>query len=146
VPVVDRRDGQGVGVGDRHAGTLRAASAALASAPTSREIDVPATAWTTFISVELTLCVLLWANEGQEELLAEYEDRALQLVVVHGGQVLSRMRSVAAPASPAEVQVLRFPGEVAFQAFMDDPSRLELSELRDRAVARTEVIPVETIS
>jgi len=92
------------------------------------------------------LCVLLWAHDGQEDLFAEYEDAALKIAVAHGGQVVSRLRRIDSPESPFEVQILRFPSQVTFQTFMDDPLRLAMSEQRDRAVAKTEVIRVDEIS
>jgi uncharacterized protein (DUF1330 family) len=94
---------------------------------------------------EITLCVLLWAHEGQEDSLAEYESHALARVVAHGGQVLYRVRRVGASGPADEVQLLRFPDAHAYQAFLDDPSRLALRDVRDRAVARTELVPVQSV-
>ena len=94
----------------------------------------------------ITLCVLLWVKVGKEELFIKYEDRALQIASTHGGLTLSRLRRRDNSESPYEIHVIQFPNRVAFQAFMDDPSRLALTDRREEAITRTEVIEVEQIS
>lgn len=86
--------------------------------------------------------MLLWVKAGQEELFAEYEDRALEIASGHGVVILSRVRGNEPSEMPYEVQVLQFPSRVEFQAFMDDPSRLNLTYMRNEAIAKTEVIDV----
>ena len=54
--------------------------------------------------VELTLCVLLWAREGQAAALVEYEDQVLQLISEHGGTVLQRARTTGTDGDPLEIQ------------------------------------------
>ena len=91
----------------------------------------------------VVLCVLLWAAPGQQQALVEYEDRVLRLLTAHRARVLSRIRAVE--GQPDEVQLLEFPSEDALTAFMEDPTRVALAGLRDRAVARTEVLRVELV-
>jgi hypothetical protein len=43
------------------------------------------------------------------------------------------------------VHLLEFPSEVALDAYMTDPERLALSQLRERAIARTALIRVEVV-
>lgn len=93
----------------------------------------------------LQLCVLLWAHEGEERSLTEYEDTVLALVPKHGGEVVSRVRRVDDGDGPLEVQIIALPGEAALNAYMNDPERLALADAHHRAVMRTEVIPVEAL-
>jgi uncharacterized protein (DUF1330 family) len=92
---------------------------------------------------DLLLCVMLWARPGQEQALSDYEDRVLELLPRHGAQVLSRVRSLE--GGPCEVQLLRFPSEQSLADYMADPVRDHASEQRERAIARTEVLPVEQV-
>lgn len=91
----------------------------------------------------LTLCVLLWAAAGQEEALAEYEDRVLDLLEAHGGRLLTRVQALE--GGPTEVHVLELPSEQALSEFTADPARRALSTLRDRAIERTQVIRVRVV-
>ncbi|GAB3616741.1 hypothetical protein GCM10027416_12980 [Okibacterium endophyticum] len=93
----------------------------------------------------LKLCVLLWASEGQERALTEYENSVLALVPKHGGDVVSRVRRVDNGVGPREVQVIHLPDESALRAYMDDPERLALAEVHRQAVATTQLLNVETI-
>jgi uncharacterized protein (DUF1330 family) len=96
--------------------------------------------------VSLTLCVLLTANPGNESLLVDYEDQVLQLLDSHGARVVQRLRTVEGPAdAPFEVHVLEFPSQAALDAYLEDPARLALSELRDRAIAATQLLSVEVV-
>jgi uncharacterized protein (DUF1330 family) len=94
-------------------------------------------------AMSLTLCVLLWARPGAEDALTAYEDEVLALIWQHGGRVLQRARSSGADGQPLEIQLLELPSAQALDAYMTDGRRTGLADERDRAVARTEVIPVE---
>lgn len=95
----------------------------------------------------ITLCVLLWPTEGNADLLSEYEDDVLALVPVHGGRVLSRVRALPGQDAtlPTEVQVIEMPDDDALTAYLADPARVALAEVRDRAVARTDVLRVAAV-
>jgi uncharacterized protein (DUF1330 family) len=95
--------------------------------------------------MSVTLCVLLWAQPGAGDALIAYEDRVLNLVSGHGGRVLQRARSNGADGRPLEIQLLEFPSTAALDDYMTDGRRLSLSDERDRAIARTQVIGVELI-
>jgi hypothetical protein len=95
--------------------------------------------------MSLTLCVLLWAQPGAGDVLIAYEDQVLDLVSGHGGRVLQRARSNGADGQPLEIQLLEFPSTEALNHYMTDGRRLSLSDDRDRAVARTQVMDVELI-
>jgi hypothetical protein len=114
-----------------------------------------------------TLCVLLWAQPGEQAALTAYEDRVLRLVPDHGGRVVHRARNSGvhrarnsgvqraqvsgvqrgrgrgADGQPAEIQFLDFPSQAALDAYMADPRRTALAADRDRVIARTEIIDVE---
>jgi uncharacterized protein (DUF1330 family) len=96
--------------------------------------------------MSLTLCVLLWARPGAADALAAYEDQVLDLVPEHGGRVLQRARGSGAAGQPLEIQLLEFPSAAALDEYMADGRRTALAGIRDRAIARTQVINVELIS
>jgi uncharacterized protein (DUF1330 family) len=91
------------------------------------------------------LCVLLWASAGQEEALSRYEDTVLALIPKHGGRVVSRVRRVGDGTGPCEVQVIHMPSDAAVRAYMQDPERLALADIHREAVARTELLNIQTI-
>jgi uncharacterized protein (DUF1330 family) len=86
---------------------------------------------------------MLWSKPGQAELLADYEDRVLERLGDHGAKALTRVRSLA--GGPTEVQVLEFPSDSALDAFINDPQRVALAGMRDRAIERTEIVRVRPI-
>jgi uncharacterized protein (DUF1330 family) len=95
----------------------------------------------------LTLCVLLWSVDGQEGHLSAYEDEVLALVPEYGGTVLSRVRRTSgATEQPYEVQVIELPDQDALDGYLADPRRSTLAGIRDQAIARTEIIPVTTVT
>jgi uncharacterized protein (DUF1330 family) len=94
----------------------------------------------------VTLFVQLWAVPGNEHLLVEYEDQVLERLPAHGARVLQRVRATDAPNGPFEAHILEFPSEGALDGYMADPERVALSELRDRAIARTEVLRVDVVA
>ena len=92
------------------------------------------------------MCVLLWARPAKEHELRIYEDRVLALLPDHGGRVLQRVRPVGGSDEPTEVQLLQFPDEGALDGFMADDRRTALTEERDEAIERTEVLRVNVVS
>jgi uncharacterized protein (DUF1330 family) len=94
----------------------------------------------------LTLCVLLTAVPGNERALVEYEDQVLVLLARHGARLLQRVRNVDAATAPYEVHIMEFPSEAAFGKYMDDPARLALADLRDLAIASTQLLRVEDVT
>jgi hypothetical protein len=91
---------------------------------------------------EIRLCCLLWARPGEAAALSEYEDRVLALLPRHGGEVVQRAVGDGDDGRPHEVQIYRFPGRSALDAYLADPDRAALAHERDRAIARTELFPV----
>jgi uncharacterized protein (DUF1330 family) len=61
----------------------------------------------------------------------------------HSAKALTRVRSLA--GGPTEVQVLEFPSDSALEAFINDPQRVALAGMRERAIERTEIVRVRPI-
>ncbi len=93
--------------------------------------------------MKLTFYVLLWSHPGMDEALVAYEDAVLALVNEHDGQVLTRARSDGADGRPLEIQLFEWASQTAMDAYMSDPRRTALAADRDRAIARTEIVPVQ---
>ncbi|WP_418276770.1 DUF1330 domain-containing protein [Isoptericola jiangsuensis] len=100
----------------------------------------------------ITLCVLLWAADGDGGTLADYESQVLALVPRHGGRVLHRVTNVAhtddsahGGVQPTEVQLIEMPDEESLAAFMADPDRAARHDVRERAVVRTEILRVRPV-
>lgn len=89
--------------------------------------------------------VLLWSRPGMEEALVAYEDSVLAWVSEHDGTILQRARSDGAEGRPLEIQLFEGPSQSALDSFMADPRRTALAGDRDRAIARTEIVPVQFI-
>ena len=71
-----------------------------------------------------------------------YESKALSLFRRHGGEILTAFVPETGPAGapgPDEIQVLRIPDRRRFEAFLSDPERAALAEMRDASVGKTEV-------
>lgn len=96
--------------------------------------------------MSLTLCVLLTAVPGRERDLVDYEDRVLTLLPRHGGRLLQRVRRREGDGGPYEVHVIEFPSQSALDGYLADPDRVALGALRDAAIARTELVPVEVVT
>jgi uncharacterized protein (DUF1330 family) len=93
----------------------------------------------------VTFCVLLWARPGAADALVAYEDAVLPLVAAHGGRVRERVRTDGTDDAPLEVHVIEFPSDDAFDAYMHDPQRQALSDMREQAIERTAVYRVDRI-
>jgi len=87
--------------------------------------------------------VFLWPHPGMEQALVTYEDAVLALVGEHDGEVLHRARTDGADGMPLEIQLFEWASQEAMDGYMADPRRTSLSAERDRAIARTEIVPVE---
>jgi uncharacterized protein (DUF1330 family) len=93
----------------------------------------------------LTLAVLLWPHPGQDDAVCAYEDKVLALLPDYGGRVVSRVRRRPAEEGPFEVQIIDLPDEAALEGYLADPRRARLADVRDRAIARTDVIRVNHV-
>ena len=91
-----------------------------------------------------TMYVFLWAHPGMEQALSDYEDAVLRLVTEHGGSVVHRAWTDGAEGRPLEIQLFEWASAAAMDRYMADPRRTALSDDRERAIARTEIVPVYT--
>ena len=94
----------------------------------------------------LTLCVLLSGMPGNEQLLVEYEDRVLDRLATYGARIVQRVRATDPKSAPFEVHILEFPSEDALSRYMEDPLRRSLSDLRERAIAHTDILRVDIVT
>ena len=101
--------------------------------------------------MSVVLCVRLWANPGEERALVTYEDAVLALLPEHGARVVARVRAEqgdggsAEDSQPFETQIIELPDQAALDAYLADPRRAAASDLRDVAIARTEIQPVQLV-
>ena len=86
------------------------------------------------------MCVLLWANTGQRDALARYEETVLALLPEHGGRVIRRVPTVPGDGEPDEIQFLEFGCTGDIDSFMADARRTVLERERSAAISRTEVL------
>jgi uncharacterized protein (DUF1330 family) len=94
----------------------------------------------------VTLCVTLTAKPGNAGSLVEYEDRVLALLPEHGARLVQRVRALDATSDPLEIQVVEFPSEEALEHYLQDPARVALSDLRERAIASTTLLRVTVVA
>ena len=92
--------------------------------------------------MDVTLCVLLWARDGRDVELRQYEDQVLALLTDHDGQVIHRAH-VIGDDGPSEVQILRLGSDDALAAYLSDPRRTALAGQRDAAIERTDVLRIQ---
>jgi uncharacterized protein (DUF1330 family) len=95
--------------------------------------------------VKLTFYVFLWSHPGMDDALIAYEDSVLALVGEHGGTVLQRARSDGAEGRPLEIQLYEWASQDEVDSYMSDPRRTALAVDRARAVARTEIVPIQLV-
>ena len=93
----------------------------------------------------VTLLVQLWPHAGCEQLLVHYEDQVLLRLAPHGARLVQRVRAEAPTDAPFETHIIEFPTEDALDEYMADPERAALADLRERAIARTEVARVQVV-
>jgi hypothetical protein len=98
--------------------------------------------------MSVVLCVTLWANPGHEDELVDYEDTVLALLPEHRSRLVARVRADVpegdgqadgAPGHPFETQIIELADDDALESYMRDPRRVAASDVRDRAIARTQI-------
>lgn len=88
------------------------------------------------------MCVLLWAQPGQEAALTQYEDDVLTLLSDHGGRVRLRLLTGRREGYPDEVQFLEFASQAGVDAYVQDPRRTALAAVRTATIAHTNIVPL----
>jgi hypothetical protein len=94
-------------------------------------------------AVKQTFYVFLWSRPGMDAALVAYEDAVLALVDEHDGHVVHRARTDGTRGMPLEIQLFEWASREAMDRYMADPRRTALSGERERAIARTEIVPVQ---
>jgi uncharacterized protein (DUF1330 family) len=92
------------------------------------------------------LVVHLTYVAGREAEGAEYERTVLAYWREHGGEVIAAFRpAVWADGTRAadEIQLLAIPSRAQMDAYLADPRRVALAAVRDRSVAKTELVMSE---
>lgn len=92
-----------------------------------------------------SLCCQLWAVPGLEQELHDYEDTVLPFFDDHGIVLNERVIGSGLDGNPVEVHVYTIPSKDALDAYVEDPRRTELSDVRDRVIARTAIFPVNRV-
>lgn len=90
-----------------------------------------------------TFYVFLWPHPGMEHALIAYEDAVLTLVNEHDGRVVHRAQADGAGGRPLEIQLFEWASQEAMDSYMSDPRRIALAADREKAIARTEIVPVQ---
>jgi hypothetical protein len=89
---------------------------------------------------------LIFLYEGQQTAFHAFEDHVLPLLQRHNGQLLYRVRpdpgSVieTAVAYPYEIHLVSFPARADFEAYRDDPERMQYVPLKDKSVRKVMLI------
>jgi hypothetical protein len=94
------------------------------------------------------LVVHLTYVTGHEAEGAEYERTVLAYWREHGGEVIAAFRPAAwadGTRAADETQLLRIPTRAQMDAYLADERRVALSAVRDRSVAKTELVMSEVI-
>ena len=104
--------------------------------------------------MSVVLCVTLWPNAGEEMALAAYEDAVLALLPDYGGRVVARVRALddreasgeaEGAARPFETQIIEFSTDAGMDSYLADPRRTAAADVRDRAIARTDIQRVSLV-
>ena len=94
------------------------------------------------------LIVHLTYVAGSEAEGAEYERTVLAYWREHGGEVIGAFRPAAwadGARAADEIQLLRIPSRAQMDAYLADARRVALAAVRDRSVAKTELVISEEI-
>jgi len=81
---------------------------------------------------------LIYINEGQEAAFHEFEDLAIPLIAVYGGELLLRTRGgekiAGTMEQPYEIHLVSFPSQEHFNRFKLDDSRKAFLHLKEESV------------
>src|SRR5215210_2473931 len=94
------------------------------------------------------LVVHLTYIDGNQVEGAEYERTVLAYWREHGGEVMGALRPAAwadGTRAADEIQLLRIPSRAQMDAYLADARRVALAAVRDRSVAKTELVISEEI-
>jgi len=85
---------------------------------------------------------------GHEHEGAEYERTVLSYWREHGGEVIAAFQPAAwadGTRAADEVQLLRIPSRAQLDAYLADERRAELAQVRERSIAKTDLVMSEEL-
>ena len=94
---------------------------------------------------------IVFVREGQEEAFHAFEDKVLPLLERHNGVLLYRVRppkpSVIATefGYPYEIHIVTFPAMAHFEAYRDDPDRIQHMSLKEQSIEQVMLIRGERL-
>jgi uncharacterized protein (DUF1330 family) len=91
----------------------------------------------------IVLVASLFIHPGREVEFRQFETEAARIMQKYGGRIERVIRpttSGQSDSSPHEIHLVSFPSVERFEAYRRDAALATLAPLRQRAVARTEVI------
>ncbi|MBD2756787.1 DUF1330 domain-containing protein [Spirosoma validum] len=89
---------------------------------------------------------ILFVKPGREDVFHSFEDQVLPLLQQHHGELIYRVRppksSVVATTfgNPYEIHLVSFRSREDFEAYRDDPQRLQYVPLKDQSIERVMLI------
>ncbi|GAB3223242.1 DUF1330 domain-containing protein [Spirosoma arcticum] len=89
---------------------------------------------------------ILFVKAGQETVFHSFEDHVLPLLQRYRGELIYRVRPpkpsvvVTTLGYPYELHVVTFPTKSDFQAYRDDPQRMQYLPLKDESISRVLLI------
>lgn len=89
---------------------------------------------------------LVFVKPGQETVFQQFEDRVLPLLAHFNGKLIYRVRPAESAVitttlgHPYELHLVTFPTRTDFEAYRDDPQRLQFLELKNQSIERVILI------
>lgn len=93
----------------------------------------------------MTLIVHLWVKEGHWTEFEVFESKAAAVMERHGGRIEQVFRQKDSTNGPDEIHIVRFENAEGFEAYRTDAELRALSELRAKAIQKTEVWAVDEL-
>ncbi|KAA5544233.1 DUF1330 domain-containing protein [Adhaeribacter rhizoryzae] len=85
--------------------------------------------------------LLVYLREGQDPIYQAYENKVLPLLPKYNGRLELRLKSnKTAPNQPDEIHVASFPSVADFEAYRDDPERLNSAGMFQDSVAEAVLV------
>lgn len=89
---------------------------------------------------------LVFVKPGQESVFQTFEDQVLPLLNRFKGELVYRVRPAESAVItttlgyPYEIHLVTFPAKEDFEAYRDDPQRLQFLDLKNQSIARVLLI------
>jgi uncharacterized protein (DUF1330 family) len=95
---------------------------------------------------KISLTVLLFVKEGEEETFDEYESAVLPLMANHKGKLLYRLRPDRksylneSADYPYEIHLIEFESKQDYENYLSDPERSKFDQLREKSLLKAVVL------